>query len=47
MRAPRSASLSVQGPLDSATVSLELASDIEPPSAWWRLTHPLDLFGLT
>lgn len=38
--------LSVQGPLDSSTVSLELASDIEPPSAWWRLTHPLDLFGL-
>ena len=39
-------SLSVAGPLDSATTTLELAADIEPPSAWWRLTHPLDLFGL-
>lgn len=39
-------SLTVQGPLDSATTSLELAADIDPPSFWWRLTHPLDLFGL-
>jgi len=39
-------SLSVDGPLDAATVDLRLASDIEGPSVWWRLTHPLDLFGL-
>jgi D-alanyl-D-alanine carboxypeptidase (penicillin-binding protein 5/6) len=39
--------LSVAGPLDSSSTALELAADIEPPSAWWRLTHPLDLFGLT
>jgi D-alanyl-D-alanine carboxypeptidase (penicillin-binding protein 5/6) len=39
-------SLGVQGPLDSTTTQLELATDIEPPTAWWRLTHPLDLFGL-
>lgn len=39
-------SLTVTGPLGSATTALELAEDIEPPSAWWRLTHPLDLFGL-
>lgn len=39
-------SLSVTGPLGSTTSALELARDIEPPSAWWRLTHPLDLFGL-
>jgi D-alanyl-D-alanine carboxypeptidase (penicillin-binding protein 5/6) len=38
--------LSVAGPLDSTSTPLELAADIEPPSAWWRLTHPLDLFGL-
>jgi len=34
------------GPLDAATVDVQLESDIEPPSPWWRLTHPLDLFGL-
>lgn len=34
------------GPLDAATVDVQLQSDIEPPSSWWRLTHPLDLFGL-
>ena len=39
-------SLSVDGPLDDATVDLRLADDIEEPSAWWRLTHPLELFGL-
>jgi D-alanyl-D-alanine carboxypeptidase (penicillin-binding protein 5/6) len=38
--------LRVQGPLDSATVDVVLASDIEPPTIWWRLTHPLELFGL-
>ena len=38
--------LSVQGPLNSATVDVSLAGDIEPPTAWWRLTHPLELFGL-
>jgi D-alanyl-D-alanine carboxypeptidase (penicillin-binding protein 5/6) len=39
-------SLSVAGPLDSATVDLELADDIDGPDAWWRLTHPLDLLGI-
>ncbi|MFH8251303.1 D-alanyl-D-alanine carboxypeptidase family protein [Microbacterium sp. B2969] len=38
--------LNVKGPLDSSTVDVVLAGDIEPPSAWWRLTHPLELFGL-
>lgn len=38
--------LSVKGPLDSTAVSAVLADDIEPPSIWWRLTHPLELFGL-
>ncbi|MFC6325608.1 D-alanyl-D-alanine carboxypeptidase family protein [Microbacterium koreense] len=39
-------SLSVVGPLDESTVALQLADDIEEPSPWWRLTHPLELFGL-
>lgn len=34
------------GPLDAATVGVRLEADIEPPSPWWRLTHPLDLLGL-
>ena len=32
--------------LDSDTVDLRLTGEIEPPSAWWRLTHPLELLGL-
>ena len=40
-------SLSVDGPLNDATVELRLQGDIQEPSAWWRLTHPLELFGLT
>lgn len=38
--------LSVDGPLDDDLVDLRLAEDIEPPSVWWRLTHPLELFDL-
>ena len=38
--------LTVNGPLDTDTVDARLASTIEPPDPWWRLTHPLDLFGL-
>ncbi|WP_426322225.1 D-alanyl-D-alanine carboxypeptidase [Microbacterium sp. E-13] len=39
-------SLTVTGPLDERTVDLQLADEITDPSPWWRLTHPLDLFGL-
>jgi D-alanyl-D-alanine carboxypeptidase (penicillin-binding protein 5/6) len=39
-------SLTVTGPLDETAVDLQLAADITDPSPWWRLTHPLDLFGL-
>ncbi len=28
---------------ESVTVPLRIAGDIEPPSAWWRLTHPGEL----
>jgi serine-type D-Ala-D-Ala carboxypeptidase (penicillin-binding protein 5/6) len=38
--------LTVAGPLDAVTVPLTLAADVEGPTAWWRLTHPLVLFGL-
>ncbi|HWI31239.1 MAG TPA: D-alanyl-D-alanine carboxypeptidase [Microbacterium sp.] len=38
--------LSVSGPLDSDSTALALVDDIEGPTAWWRLTHPLDLFGI-
>ncbi len=38
--------LTATGPLNEATVNLRLDRDIDPPSPWWRLTHPLDLFGL-
>ncbi|WZH38518.1 MAG: D-alanyl-D-alanine carboxypeptidase [Microbacterium enclense] len=38
--------LTVTGPLDTDTVDARLTSTIEPPDPWWRLTHPLDLFGL-
>ncbi len=34
------------GPVDASTVDVRLAAEIEPPSPWWRLTHPLDLFGV-
>jgi len=39
-------SLQVTGPLGETTVDLALAGDVSDPSPWWRLTHPLDLFGL-
>jgi len=36
----------VRGPLDAATVGVHLTGDIPDPDAWWRLTHPLQLWGL-
>lgn len=38
--------LTATGPRDSDTVDLVLAEDVPAPSPWWRLTHPLELFGL-
>lgn len=38
--------LTVTGPVDQTTVTAALANDIEGPSPWWRITHPLDLLGL-
>jgi len=39
--------MTVEGPLNRTSVDVALAGDVEPPSPWWRLTHPLDLFGLS
>jgi len=36
----------VRGALDAATVGVHLTADIPDPDAWWRLTHPLQLWGL-
>ncbi|MFG6475984.1 D-alanyl-D-alanine carboxypeptidase family protein [Microbacterium sp. P06] len=38
--------LTVASAVDTDTVELRLTGEIEPPTAWWRLTHPLELFGL-
>jgi D-alanyl-D-alanine carboxypeptidase (penicillin-binding protein 5/6) len=37
--------LSVAGPVDKASTDVALASDLDGPSLWWRLTHPLALLG--
>ena len=39
--------LELRGPVDTTAVNVSLAENIEGPSPWWRLTHPLDLLGLT
>lgn len=38
--------LTTQGPLDSDATAVSLSNDVPGPSIWWRLTHPLELFGL-
>lgn len=38
--------LDVKGPVDAATVGVSLAENVEGPSPWWRLTHPVELLGL-
>lgn len=38
--------ISMTGPLGSASTGLRLTADIPEPDAWWRLTHPLQLWGL-
>lgn len=39
--------LTAAGPLNTTTTPLVLAEDVEGPSPWWRLTHPLELLGIT
>lgn len=38
--------VTLTGPLSAQTVGLHLAADVPKPDAWWRLTHPLELWGL-
>lgn len=38
--------VTLTGPLTAQTVGVHLAADIPEPDAWWRLTHPLELWGL-
>ncbi len=38
--------LTLAGPIGSSTVDTTLSTTITGPSPWWRLTHPLQLFGL-
>lgn len=38
--------VSTKGPLGSASSGVHLSADITDPDPWWRLTHPLELFGL-
>lgn len=42
----KAGSLEAKGPVNVAKTSVSLAKEIPAPSAWWRLTHPLALFGL-
>lgn len=39
--------LTTAGPLNTTSTPLTLAGTVQDPSPWWRLTHPLELFGLT
>jgi len=42
----KAGTLTTKGPVDTAETPVSLAADVTPPSMWWRLTHPLELFGL-
>lgn len=42
----KAGALTVTGPLNERVTDVVLASDLPGPSAWWRLTHPLELWGL-
>ncbi|CDK01746.1 D-alanyl-D-alanine carboxypeptidase [Microbacterium sp. C448] len=38
--------VTISGPIGEAQVEALLAAEVEGPSPWWRLTHPLQLFGI-
>jgi serine-type D-Ala-D-Ala carboxypeptidase (penicillin-binding protein 5/6) len=38
--------LTTTGPVDSTDTALVLDEDLDGPSPWWRLTHPLELLGI-
>jgi D-alanyl-D-alanine carboxypeptidase (penicillin-binding protein 5/6) len=37
--------LTLTGPLNTATSAVTLSGDLGAPDGWWRFTHPLELFG--
>ena len=38
--------VTISGPIGEAQVEALLAAEVEGPSPWLRLTHPLQLFGI-
>ena len=42
----KAGTLTTKGPVDTVETPVSLAADVAAPSTWWRLTHPLELFGL-
>lgn len=42
----KAGTLTTEGPIDTAQTPVSLTAEVAPPSAWWRLTHPLELFGI-
>lgn len=42
----KAGTLSAKGPINTVETPVSLAKTIAEPTAWWRLTHPLELFGL-
>ncbi|BDZ40261.1 D-alanyl-D-alanine carboxypeptidase family protein [Microbacterium suwonense] len=42
----KAGTLTAKGPVNTVQTSVSLAEEVAAPSAWWRLTHPLELFGL-
>jgi len=42
----KAGTLTTKGPVDSVETPVSLAAEVTPPSIWWRLTHPLELFGI-
>lgn len=40
-------SMTVTGPVNAVEIPVVLAEELEGPSAWWRLTHPFELLGVT
>ena len=42
----KAGSLTLAGPVNQTKTTVSLDAEVPAPSVWWRLTHPLELFGL-
>ncbi|MFB7249810.1 D-alanyl-D-alanine carboxypeptidase [Microbacterium sp. NPDC056234] len=40
-------SMTVAGPVNTVEIPVVLSEELSGPSAWWRLTHPFELLGIT